>query len=991
MLFPTRAVERAMTIREVILRAMSGAITWIQAADIIGCTPRSLRRWRARYERRGYDGLLDHRYGRPSPRRVPFAEVQRIPHLYRAQYAGFNGRHFRQIACRKHGVTLSYTYVKTALQKAGLLPTARARGRHRRRREPRPCFGERLHLDGSRHAWLAQRPEWRLTLLAIVDDATRRLLYAQLTEGGESVVAVMTALRAIFGRYGLPIALYTDRAHWAAHTPRAGARPDPSHPTQVGRALRHLGVEHILSYSPQARGRSERVNRTLQDRLVNELRAAGIQTIAAANHYVDQHFIPLYNATFGRPPADPASAFVAPGRTDLDQILCHEEERIVARDNTVVLDRLVLAIPRQPGRRSCAGLRVLVRRHLDGRLSVWCGRRCFASATTRRAGAGPPNSLKPDRSRVKTERTHHLPSTIGRRTGCREQISGLKSTESRNHRSSRSVALLLLPRAPCCRASFSPARTMLPLARFFLSERQETRAVIHNRGRAWRLGAVVVWCATVLIGAGVGDSSAAPLLVDPGLQVTTLVSGLSTPTSLAFVGPNDLLVLEKGTGQVRRVTNGVIQGTALDLPVNSASERGLLGIALDPSFATNQRVYLYWTQSSTGADSTVVSEVPLLGNRVDRFVWNGSTLAFDANLIQLRALQQDSPQPPAGNHNGGVLRFGPDGKLYVVTGDVGRRGQLQNLPAGPAGNGTPDDAFGGPDPDNAHLTGVVLRLNPDGSAPADNPFFATGAAIGGQAGANIQKVFAYGIRNGFGLAFDPVSGRLWMAENRDDSFDELNRVDPGMNGGWVQIMGPLDRLAEFKGIETSAPFLGLQQNRWPASNIADSPAAALAALFALPGSAYSDPEFSWKFGVAPGGIGFQGGAGLGAQYAGDLFVGEAGTALNGGYLFRFDLSPDRQSFALTDPSLADLVADNLNKFDGTESGSLLFGSNFGVVTDILTGPDGHLYVVSLSDGTIYEIGPLAAAVPAPPAWMAMALGVVAALCVRLTLGYFSPR
>ena len=377
MLFPAVALERAMTIREVILRAMSGAISWMQAAEIIGCSDRSVRRWRARYEAKGYEGLLDRRRGRPSPRQAPFAEVQRILRLYRERYAGFNGRHFYQIARREHHVTLSYTYVKTALQQAGLLAKQRARGRHRRRREPRPCFGELLHLDGSRHRWLALVPDVHHTLLAIVDDATTRLLYAQLVDGGESVVAVMTALAAVFRRFGLPIALYTDRAHWAAHTPRAGARPDPTKPTQVARALRTLGIEHILSFSPQARGRSERANRTLQDRLVNELRVAGIGTVAAANRYLETTFIPTYNATFARPPADPASAFVALGGTDIDQILCHEEERVVSRDNIVVLDGVALPIRKQRGRRSCAGLRVVVRRHLDGRHSVWCGRRCF--------------------------------------------------------------------------------------------------------------------------------------------------------------------------------------------------------------------------------------------------------------------------------------------------------------------------------------------------------------------------------------------------------------------------------------------------------------------------------------------------------------------------------------------------------------------------------------------------------------------------------------
>lgn len=517
--------------------------------------------------------------------------------------------------------------------------------------------------------------------------------------------------------------------------------------------------------------------------------------------------------------------------------------------------------------------------------------------------------------------------------------------------------------------------------------------MIHTQDQACRLVAMVGLGAALMLGVWAGEPAAAPLLVDPGLQVTSAVSGLTTPTGMAFIGPNDMLVLEKGTGRVRRVTNGVIQSTVLDLAVNSASERGLLGIALDPNFATNQRVYLHWTESSTGADSAAVADVALLGNRVDRFLWNGSTLTQDLNLIRLRARQTDSGQPEAGNHNGGALRFGPDGKLYVVTGDVGRRSWLQNLPGGPAGNNSPDDAFGGPTADNAHLAGVVLRLNPDGTTPTDNPFFAAGAAIGGEAGANIQKVFAYGIRNSFGVAFDPVSGKLWMVDNGDDSFDELNRVDAGMNGGWVQIMGPLSRLAQYKGIETSlgidpvtgTPYLGLQQIRWPASNIADTPAGALAALFTLPGATYSDPEFSWKFSVAPGGIGFQRGAGLGAQYNGDLFVGAGASTLDGGYLFRFDLSPDRQNFDLSDPLLSDLVADNLSKFDGTESGSLLFGSNFGIVTDVQTGPDGHLYVVSLSDGTIYEISPLdeqQASVPAPPPWMTMALGISAALWWR---------
>src|SRR5215813_13256193 len=272
---------------------------------------------------------------------------------------------------------MSYTRVKTALQEAGLVPRRRARGRHRRRREPRPCFGELVHLDGSRHAWLALAPALRPTLLTVVDDATTQLLYAQLVPGGESVVAVMTALRAVLERHGLPMALYTDRASWAVYTPTSGSDPDRRRLTQVGRALQRLGIEHILGYSPQARGRSERVNRTLQDRLVNELRVAGIRTLAAANRYLRDRFVPAFNTEFGRPPADPAPAFVPLGAADLDQILCVEEERVVGRDNVVTTDRVALQLAKQPGRRSCAGLRVLVRRHLSGHHSIWYGTRCF--------------------------------------------------------------------------------------------------------------------------------------------------------------------------------------------------------------------------------------------------------------------------------------------------------------------------------------------------------------------------------------------------------------------------------------------------------------------------------------------------------------------------------------------------------------------------------------------------------------------------------------
>jgi aldose sugar dehydrogenase len=461
-------------------------------------------------------------------------------------------------------------------------------------------------------------------------------------------------------------------------------------------------------------------------------------------------------------------------------------------------------------------------------------------------------------------------------------------------------------------------------------------------------------------------------ILDPSLQVTTVLSaGIAQPIGIVFLAQNDFLVLEKASGQIKRVVNGVIQATpVLDLAVNSNSERGLLSLALHPDFPATPQMFVRWTESSTGADSTVNVNVPLLGNRVDRYVWNGSTLTFDRNLVRLRSLQTDNIEVPghpgtnnanpAGNHNGGVIRFGPDGKLYIFMGDQGRRGWLQNLANGPFETAPfVDDTFGGPAPDDAHLSGVILRLNDDGSSPADNPFFTVGASLGGEAGANIQKIFSYGHRNGFGMAFDPYSGQLWETENGDDSFSELNRVVPGMNGGWIQIMGPQHRFFDFKQIEVNEFGRALQQLRFPPTRLAEDPGDAREHLFMLPGAKYSDPELSWKYESGPAGTTFVRGKALGDHNEGTLWIGSSRAFSqvggSGGSLYRLQLSRNRQTIDVDDPRLAERVADNLTKFEETESETLLVGRGFGTTPSIEQGPDGNLYVVSITDGAIYKI------------------------------------
>jgi transposase len=368
--YPESAVERAMKIQEVILRAMSKSITWWQAAEIIGISDRQMRRWHERYQEFGYDGLYDRRLGRPSPKRVPLETVERVLGLYREKYFDLNVRHFHEKLQEKHGIPLSYTWVKLALRGAGLVKQGRRRGVHRRRRPRRPLPGMLLHLDGSPHAWF--QDDRRCDLIVVLDDATNEVYYGQLVEE-ESTRTVMVALRQVIERRGLFCALYSDRASHFFETPRAGGKVDLERLTQVGRALKELGIRMIPAYSPQARGRSERNFGTWQGRLPQELRLRGITTLEEANRFLREEYIAEFNRRFRVPAVQAGSAFLPLRGQDLDRVFSLQQERVVGRDNTVQIGNRVLQIEKAPWRGTLAGCRVTVYEHLDGRLSVGYG------------------------------------------------------------------------------------------------------------------------------------------------------------------------------------------------------------------------------------------------------------------------------------------------------------------------------------------------------------------------------------------------------------------------------------------------------------------------------------------------------------------------------------------------------------------------------------------------------------------------------------------
>jgi transposase len=363
-------MERMMKVQDVLLKAMAKKISWWEAAEIIGVTDRTMRRWRERLEAGGYSGLADRRKGKPSPRRVALATVEEVLRLYKETYYDLNIRHFHEKLKAEHGIELSYTWVQQALQGAGLVAKQRKRGKHRRRRERRPMAGMMLHIDGSKHQWLGDQ-QWH-DLIVILDDATSEIYYAQLVQE-ESTRTVMAALREVIEKRGLFCALYSDRGSHFFLTPKAGEKVDKHRLTQVGRAMKELGVQMIPAYSPQARGRSERNFGTWQGRLPQELRLAGIETLDGANAFLRGHYVTEFNEKFTVAAKTKGTAFRKTARADLNLIFAVQSERVVAQDNTVTIGKRVWQIGKATFRNTLAGCTVTMHEHLDRTVSIRYG------------------------------------------------------------------------------------------------------------------------------------------------------------------------------------------------------------------------------------------------------------------------------------------------------------------------------------------------------------------------------------------------------------------------------------------------------------------------------------------------------------------------------------------------------------------------------------------------------------------------------------------
>jgi len=351
-------------------------LTGEEAGELLGMSGRNFRRLCVRYEEDGIEGLRDRRIGKVSPRRAPARELERMHELYRERYDDFTVKHFHEQLVRRHNYKLCYTVTRLSLQSAGLVPKAKRRGAHRKKRQRRPLPGMLLFQDGSKHRWIAALGR-DLDLIVTLDDATGEIYSAFLVDE-EGTMSSFLGLAETIGRHGLFGALYTDRGGHYFITRPGSRKVDKTQLTQVGRALSQLGITHIASYSPQGRGRMERVFGTLQKRLPQELRLARIKTVAAANRYLKDRFVLDYNARFAVPAAEPGSAFVRYVGRPIEDVLCVQEDRVVGADNCVSWHRRSLQIPPQRHRQHYVRARVRVHEYPDGHLAIFDGPRCLA-------------------------------------------------------------------------------------------------------------------------------------------------------------------------------------------------------------------------------------------------------------------------------------------------------------------------------------------------------------------------------------------------------------------------------------------------------------------------------------------------------------------------------------------------------------------------------------------------------------------------------------
>ncbi len=385
MCFPSSQWERIMKIQDVFTKAYQDRLTWREAAMILKVDERTIRRWKETIEQNGYEGLLDHRTRRPSTKRAPDRIRDTVLKLYKESYRDWNVKHFHE-QLSKYSISYKYTWVKNLLQGAGFVEVKSRKSKYRKKREPKPLVGMMLHIDGSKHRWIPGLSTYQ-DLIIVMDDANNDVYYAKLVSE-ENTVECMLALKHVVKTKGVFCSLYSDRASHFFHTTTANQKVDSSKPTQIERALIELGIEPIPAYSPQARGRSERLFETWQGRLPNELKLHGIKTIPDANRFILESFLPWFRKSLTRIPAQKGSAFTPYRGSNLDLIFCVKEQRTVNSDNTFSWGSQTLQLPPSKLKISFAKSRVIVHHHLDDSLTVTFGPHTIATFNSK------PKNLK---------------------------------------------------------------------------------------------------------------------------------------------------------------------------------------------------------------------------------------------------------------------------------------------------------------------------------------------------------------------------------------------------------------------------------------------------------------------------------------------------------------------------------------------------------------------------------------------------------------------